>query len=74
MRIKVTQRIESRDENWDTQIVGTILSAEPQTTGSWFTHAKDSKLWLLRIEIQKDDGEISRLILDRCTRIEVLEN
>ena len=74
VRIKLTQRIESREDAWDTEVIGTVLSTEPMPTGAWFAHGKDDKLWLLRIEIQKDDGEISRLTLDRNTRIEVLDS
>ncbi len=72
MRVAVTQRIEGREVSWDTEVVGTILSAEPMPTGAWFAHGKNDKLWLLRIDLQKDDGEISRLTLDRNTRLTVL--
>ncbi len=72
VRVKFTQRVESRVDAWDTEVIGTVLATEPMPTGSWFAHGKNDKLWLLRIEIQKDDGEISRLTLDRNTRIEVL--
>jgi hypothetical protein len=73
MRIRVTQRIERRAGSWDTTVEGVIASAEPQETGSWYAHGKRDKLWLVRLELVKDDGERSRLILDRMTRIEVLE-
>ena len=73
MRISVTQCIERRGGQWETEVSGTILSAEPLPTGSWFAHGKDDKLWLVRLEIQKDDGEITRLVLDRNTRIQVLQ-
>ncbi|MEE9296948.1 MAG: hypothetical protein V3W34_18545 [Phycisphaerae bacterium] len=73
MKIRVTQRIERRRGPWDTQTVGTILSAEPKATGSWFAHGKNGKYWLVRLELQKDDGEITTLTLDRNTRIMVLD-
>ncbi len=73
MRIAVTQRIENREGARDTEIVGTLLSADPKPTGSWFAHGRDGKSWLVRIELQKADGEISRLVLDRNTRISVIE-
>jgi hypothetical protein len=72
-RVRVTQSIERRGETWETEVEGILLSAEPQPTGSWFAHGRDDKYWLLRIELQKDDGEISRLTLDRSTRITVLD-
>lgn len=74
VRVKLTQRIDGREGSWDTEVIGTVLATEPMPTGAWFAHGKDHKLWLLRIEIQKDDGEISRLTLDRNTRIEVLDS
>ena len=73
MRIKVTQIIERRDGRWETEVIGTILSAEPKPTGAWFAHGKDDKFWLLRIELQRDDGERTLLTLDQNTQIAVLE-
>ena len=51
-----------------------MVSVEPQPTGAWFAHGKDDKYWLVRIQLQKDDGGISLLILDQHTRITVLED
>lgn len=73
MRIRVTQRTEYRDGPRDVQVVGTLLSAEPRPTGSWYARGKRGRLWLVRLEMQKDDGEISLLTLDRNTRITVLD-
>ena len=39
-------------------------------TGSWFAHAKDDQLWLDRLELRLDDGEITILNLDQYTVIE----
>ena len=72
MKIRVLQRIQRRDGPWDTQVEGTILSAGPGASGSWYAHGKNDKYWLVRVELQKDDGEITRLNLDRHTRITVL--
>jgi len=74
MRIKVSQTIDRRAGSWTTELIGIVLSVEPQPTGAWFAHGKDDKYWLVRIQIQKDDGEISLLILDQHTRITVLEH
>ncbi len=46
---------------------------EQAQTGVWFAHAKDHKLWLDRLEVRADDGEIIDLNLDAYTRIEVVE-
>lgn len=74
MRIKVSQTIDRRAGSWTTEVVGTVLSVEPQPTGAWFAHGKNDKYWLVRIQLQKDDGEISLLILDQHTQITVLED
>ena len=74
MRIRVTQRIERRGGAWSTDVSGTILSVEPRPTGSWFAHGKNGKYWLVRIELEKDEGEITLLTLDQNTSITVLDD
>lgn len=73
MRIKVTQSIKRREGDWETEVVGTVLSVEPQPTGAWYAHGKDDKYWLVRLELQKDDGERTLISFDQNTRITVLE-
>ena len=68
----VTQQIPQREEVWSTTARGTVVKLEQAKTGSWFAHAKDDRLWLDRLTIRTDDGEIVELILDRYTKIEVL--
>ena len=73
-RVKITQQIPQRDGDcWLTTVIGTIVKFEQKKTGSWFAHAKDDKLWLDRLTIRKDDGEISDLVLDRYTHVEVVD-
>ncbi len=73
-RIRVTQRIERRGGNWETQVEGRVVSIGPKPTGSWYAHGKDDRYWLLRIDLEKDDGELSRISLDQNTRIDVLDS
>ena len=42
-------------------------------TGSWFAHAKDDQLWLDRLELRLDDGEITVLNLDQYSVIEEVD-
>ena len=72
VRVKVTQQIAARNYTWTTTITGTVVEYSQKETGSWFAHSKDDKLWLDRLVIKKDDGEITTLILDDYTRIEIL--
>lgn len=70
-RVKVTQQIAARDYSWSTQVIGTVVSYQQAKTGSWFAHAKDDRLWLDRLTLRKDDGEISVLNLDQYSRVEL---
>ncbi|NOT02193.1 MAG: hypothetical protein HOP29_16410 [Phycisphaerales bacterium] len=72
-RVRITQRIDRRAGDWTTEIEGVIRSIEPRATGSWFAHGKNDRYWLLRIELQKDDGEITSMILDHLTGVTVLD-
>jgi hypothetical protein len=71
-RIRVTQLILGRDLRWTTAVEGVVESCKPEPTGSWYAHGKGAKLWLLRIRLRKDDGEITTLTLDPHSTVEVL--
>ena len=72
-RVVVTQQIPQRDEVWTTRITGTIVAYEQKKTGSWFAHARDDKLWLDRLSLRKDDGEIVMINLDNFTHVELAD-
>jgi len=71
-RVAITQQIPQRERVWTTKLTGTIVKYEQQKTGSWFAHSKDDKLWLDRLTIRKDDGEIVVMNLDAFTHVELL--
>ena len=71
-RVVVMQQIPQREQVWTTRIEGTVQRYEQRKTGSWFAHAKDDKLWLDRLTLQKDDGEIIVCVLDNYSHVEVL--
>lgn len=73
MRVRVTQQINLGTGTKTTQVEGTVLRAGQQKTGSWFAHSKDKKLWLDRIELKKDDGEVVFVNLDQYSRVEAVE-
>lgn len=54
-------------------MVGEVVAVKMQKTGSWYAHSKDDKLWLLRVQLKKDDGEITILTVDPYTRVEMLQ-
>lgn len=71
-RVCVTQQIPHRRGVWAACVTGEVVRFEQRKTGSWYAHARDDKLWLDRLVLRKDDGEIVACILDPYTRIEVL--
>ena len=72
-RVVVTQQIPQRDEVWTLRVTGEVVSYKQQKTGSWYAHSKDDKLWLDRLVVRKDDGEIVTMNLDAYTRVEEVE-
>lgn len=71
VKVCVTQQIAARDYSLPTDVRGTVVAFEQKRTGSWFAHSKGDKLWLDRLVLRKDDGEISTLNLDEFTHIEI---
>lgn len=69
-RVRVTQQIAMRDRSWSQVTEGIITRYQQAKTGSWFAHAKGDQLWLDRLELRLDDGEIVVLNLDQYTVIE----
>ena len=71
-KVEVTQQIPHRDRVWTQLVRGTVVSCQQKQTGSWFAHSKNERLWLDRLVLRKEDGEITTLILDEFSQIEVL--
>jgi hypothetical protein len=71
-RVRVTQTIERRERDWTTCVTGTVQSISLGTTGSWYAHSQDNKYWLRRLQLVKDDGEVTTLNVDPYTVIETL--
>ena len=70
-QVKVTQQIAARDYAWSSDVRGTVVEFEQKPTGSWFAHSKDDELWLDRLVLRKEDGEITTLNLDEFSHVEV---
>jgi len=77
-RVRVTQQVPRLDRvtggggTMVTSVEGVIVNFGQQKTGSWFAHSKDHKLWLDRLQLRKDDGEIVFLNLDQNSSVEVV--
>jgi len=70
--VEVTQQIPHRNRTWTNTVRGTIVSYQQKQTGSWFAHSKDDKLWLDRLMLRKDDGEVTTLNLDDYSHVKVI--
>ena len=70
-RVRVTQQIAARHYALTSEVRGTVMEYQQKRTGSWYAHSKDDKLWLDRLLIKKDDGELITLNLDDYTRIQL---
>jgi len=73
-RVRVTQQLAQRAQTFTNIVEGIVMRFGQAKTGSWFAHAKDDQLWLDRLEIRLDDGELTILNLDQYTVIEPLAN
>jgi len=73
-RVLITQQVPRLTGTMATRVEGRVVSFGQSKTGSWFAHSKDKKLWLDRVELQKDDGERVVVNLDQYSRVEGLDS
>ncbi|MGA0172388.1 MAG: hypothetical protein ACO3NL_01930 [Phycisphaerales bacterium] len=71
-RVRVTQQLPQGDQVWTTSSEGAVVRYRQAKTGSWYAHGRDDKLWLDRLEIRLDDGELVILNLDQYSVIEAI--
>jgi len=74
-RVKVTQQVPRQEFGGGpmvTTVEGTVVSFQQEKTGSWYAHSRDHKLWMDRLELRKDDGEIVHLNLDQYSAVDVV--
>lgn len=73
-RVRITKQIARAGQALSNTVEGVVVAYDQRKTGSWYAHAKDDKLWLDRLEIQKSDGEIYICNVDAHTRIELVDS
>jgi hypothetical protein len=66
----VTQHIVGRDIDWSSAVDGVVEACRAEPTGSWFAHGTADRLWLQRVRLRKDDGEITTLVIDPGSVVE----
>jgi hypothetical protein len=71
VRVKVTQQIPARNYTLTSDVRGTVVSYDQKQTGSWYAHSRGDKLWLDRLTLRKEDGELTTLNLDGFSHIEI---
>lgn len=71
-RVRVTQRVPRQNGALAASAEGTVVRFEQGKTGSWFAHSKDDRLWLDRLILKRDDGEIVYLNLDQYSLLEAV--
>ncbi|HEY7117687.1 MAG TPA: hypothetical protein VH475_13945 [Tepidisphaeraceae bacterium] len=72
-RVTVLQQFAHRipEKAWSDKVTGTVIEYVQKPTGSWYAHSKNEKLWLDRLKIRRDDGELMMLNLDEYSHIVV---
>ena len=71
-RVRIIKQVAREGQPITTEVTGLVRSRAQKKTGSWYAHSKDDKLWLDRLELVKDDGEVYICNLDAHTRVEIL--
>ncbi len=71
-RVRVTQHVPRQQGELKTVVEGTVVRYEQSKTGSWFAHAKDNKVWLDRLILKRDDGELVYLNLDQYSHVQAV--
>lgn len=72
-RVRVTQQVPRLSGTIAATVEGVVVRYEQSKTGSWYAHAKDDRLWLDRLVLRKDDGEVVVLNLDRLSHVDILD-
>lgn len=73
-RVRIIRQMPHQDRIWTPTVEGTLVSYRQEPTGAWFAHSKNHKLWLDRVMIRMDNGELTDCALDSYTRIELLRS
>lgn len=73
-RVRITQQFPRLSGTMVSSVEGVVTRVGQEKSGSWFAHGRDNKVWIDRVELRKDDGELVVLNLDRFSSVEVLED
>lgn len=71
-RVRVTTQAPRQEGTFTSVIEGVVVGQAQKPTGSWFAHGKNDKLWLERLTVRKDDGELVVCNLDGLASVEAI--
>lgn len=71
-RVRITRQIARGSGALVSSVEGLVVRVGQQKTGSWYAHSQDKKLWLDRVELRKDDGELVICNLDQLSVVETI--
>jgi ribosomal protein L19 len=71
-RVRVTQTVRVGSRQWDTSFTGTVLETRRAQTGLHFDRARDDRVFVDTIVLNRGDGERTTVTLDENTQIEVV--
>lgn len=72
-RIRITQTVRVGLDCWTTTVTGVFREAKVLVTGLATERAPDDIVSAATIHLIKDNGELSSIVVDERTRIELLE-
>ncbi len=72
--VRVSQTIHTREGDWTSRFEGKVVQFAPRPTGSWYAHGKDDKLWLRRLRLEKEDGEVVEVNLDQDSVVTIVKD
>lgn len=72
-RVRITQTVRVGLDCWTTRVTGTFREAQVLVTGLATERAPDDIVSAPTLHFIKDNGELSSIVLDERTKIEVLE-
>ena len=77
-RVRITQQVLRLEREGGgsmmTTVEGSVVRYFQAKTGSWYAHSKDKKLWLDRLELRMDDGELVVCNLDQYSQVEIVSD
>jgi hypothetical protein len=72
--VRVSQAFTRGPDRIAVEVTGVVEQWREKPSGSWFAHGKKGEYWLTRLQLRKDDGELSELVMDNSTAIERISN